>query len=64
MPALTEVHFAFPILTIAFLVVAVLVIALCTKDYVNTGLRSRSFSFFLEAGGNNRKGDKNRTLKG
>jgi hypothetical protein len=65
MPALTELHFTFPILTMAFLVAAVLVIALCTKPYVKTGVRLRSFDFFLEAGGDHRKrGEKKPILKG
>ncbi len=44
--------------------VVLIVTALYKKDRVKTGLRLRSFGFYLEASGNNRKGEKNQTLKG
>lgn len=46
---------SFPILVIAALLVALLMVALCRKDHVRAALWVRSFGFFLEAGDERRK---------
>ena len=38
---------------VALGIISVILLALCRKDHVRTGVRLRSFGFFLEARGNN-----------
>lgn len=65
MTALTDLHFGLPAIAILLGVLFVIMLALCLKDRVKTGVRLWSFNFFLEASndGTNKKSKWNPTTK-